>query len=76
VRRRPHKSQAARRHVPSVGEGYYPTNSVDANADNFLLGAIKCAISDYSGMYLTAGLSDVLFGKLQPITARPASPRR
>ncbi len=46
------------------------TNGVDADAVNILLGAIKCSISDYTGMYLATDLSDILFGTPQPIMAR------
>ena len=38
------------------------TNGVDADPVNMLLGAIKCAIGDYTGMYLATDLSDILFG--------------
>ncbi len=46
------------------------TNGVDADAVNILLGAIKCAISDYTGMYLATDLSDILFGTPTPVMAR------
>jgi len=46
------------------------TNGVDADAINVLLGAIKCAIGDYTGMYLATDLSDILFGTPAPIMAR------
>ena len=46
------------------------TNGVDADAVNILLGAIKCAISDYAGMYLATDLSDILFGTPAPVLAR------
>ena len=46
------------------------TNGVDADAVNILLGAIKCAISDYAGMYLATDLSDILFGTPTPVLAK------
>ncbi len=46
------------------------TNGVDADAVNILLGAIKCAIGDYTGMYLATDLSDILFGTPTPVMAQ------
>jgi carbon-monoxide dehydrogenase catalytic subunit len=46
------------------------TNGVDADPVNVLLGAIKCAIGDYTGMYLATDLSDILFGTPAPVLAR------
>jgi len=46
------------------------TNGVDADAVNILLGSIKCAISDYAGMYLATDLSDILFGTPTPVLAK------
>jgi len=46
------------------------TNGVDADAVNILLGAIKCAVGDYTGMYLATDLSDILFGTPAPVMAR------
>jgi anaerobic carbon-monoxide dehydrogenase catalytic subunit len=46
------------------------TNGVDADPVNILLGAIKCAIGDYTGMYLATDLSDILFGTPTPVMAR------
>ncbi len=43
------------------------TNGVDADPVNILLGAIKCAIGDYTGMYLGTDLSDILFGTPAPV---------
>jgi carbon-monoxide dehydrogenase catalytic subunit len=43
------------------------TNGVDADAVNILLGAIKCSIADYTGMYLATDLSDILFGTPMPV---------
>jgi len=45
------------------------TNGVDADPVNILLGAIKCALSDYAGMYLATDLSDILFGTPAPVMA-------
>lgn len=46
------------------------TNGVDADAVNILLGGIKCAIGDYTGMYLATDLSDILFGTPSPVVAQ------
>jgi carbon-monoxide dehydrogenase catalytic subunit len=46
------------------------TNGVDADAVNILLGAIKCAVADYTGMYLATDLSDILFGTPKPVMAQ------
>lgn len=46
------------------------TNGVDADPVNILLGAIKCALGDYTGMYLATDLSDILFGTPAPVMAR------
>ncbi len=46
------------------------TNGVDADPVNILLGAIKCAVGDYTGMYLATDLSDILFGTPAPVMAR------
>ncbi len=45
------------------------TNGVDADPVNILLGAIKCSLSDYTGMYLGTDLSDILFGTPAPVMA-------
>ena len=46
------------------------TNGVDADPVNILLGSIKCALSDYAGMYMATDLSDILFGVPQPVLAK------
>lgn len=46
------------------------TNGVDGDAVNILLGGIRCALSDYAGMYLATDLSDILFGTPSPVMAR------
>ena len=46
------------------------TNGVDADAVNILLGAIKCAVGDYTGMFLATDLSDILFGTPTPVMAQ------
>ena len=43
------------------------TNGVDADPINILLASIKCAIADYSGMYMGTDLSDILFGTPAPV---------
>ncbi len=43
------------------------TNGVDADAVNVLLGGIKCAIGDYTGMFMGTDLSDILFGTPAPV---------
>ena len=45
------------------------TNGVDADAVNILLGGIRCAVGDYTGMYLATDLSDILFGTPAPVMA-------
>ncbi|GAW92323.1 anaerobic carbon-monoxide dehydrogenase catalytic subunit [Calderihabitans maritimus] len=39
----------------------------DADAVNILLGGLKGALADYTGMYLSTELSDVLFGIPEPV---------
>ncbi|QNB46008.1 anaerobic carbon-monoxide dehydrogenase catalytic subunit [Thermanaerosceptrum fracticalcis] len=39
----------------------------DADAVNVLLGGLKGALADYTGMYLSTELSDVLFGTPEPV---------
>jgi carbon-monoxide dehydrogenase catalytic subunit len=43
------------------------TMGVDSDAVNVLLGAIKCALADYAGMYIASDLSDILFGTPTPV---------
>lgn len=43
------------------------TNGVDADPINILLASIKCAVADYSGMYMGTDLSDILFGTPTPV---------
>ncbi|HJW91415.1 MAG TPA: anaerobic carbon-monoxide dehydrogenase catalytic subunit [Anaerolineales bacterium] len=45
------------------------TNGVDADPVNLLLGAIKCSLGDYAGMYMATDLSDILFGTPMPVVA-------
>lgn len=46
------------------------TNGVDADPVNILLGAIKCALADYAGLYMATDLSDILFGVPVPVMAQ------
>lgn len=46
------------------------TNGVDADPINVLLGGIKCAIGDYTGMYMATDLSDIIFGTPAPVLGR------
>ncbi len=45
------------------------TNGVDADPVNILLGAIKCALADYAGLYMATDFSDILFGVPMPVMA-------
>jgi len=45
------------------------TNGVDADPVNILLGAIKCAVADYAGLYMATDFSDILFGVPVPVMA-------
>lgn len=42
------------------------TYGVDADAVNILLGAIKCAVADYTGCHIATDLADIIFGTPQP----------
>jgi carbon-monoxide dehydrogenase catalytic subunit len=46
------------------------TNGVDADPVNLLLGAIKCALGDYDGMFIATDFSDILFGVPMPVAAK------
>ncbi len=42
------------------------TYGVDADAVNILLGAVKCAVADYTGCHIATDLADIIFGTPQP----------
>ncbi len=46
------------------------TYGVDADPVNILLGAIKCAIADYTGCHIATDLSDILFGTPNPVITK------
>jgi carbon-monoxide dehydrogenase catalytic subunit len=46
------------------------TYGVDAEPLNILLGAVKCAIADYTACHIATDLSDILFGTPGPVSAR------
>lgn len=46
------------------------TYGVDADPVNILLGALKCALADYTACHLTTDLSDILFGTPQPVISQ------
>ena len=51
------------------------TNGVDADAVNILLGAIKCAVGDYTGMYLATDLRSKRHLVRNGTTRRPKKKR-
>ncbi|MGE5342367.1 MAG: anaerobic carbon-monoxide dehydrogenase catalytic subunit [Candidatus Omnitrophota bacterium] len=54
-----------------IRETLHRTNmGVDADPVNLLLGGIKCSISDFLGMDISAILSDILLGTPHPIYSR------
>ncbi|WPD24907.1 MAG: anaerobic carbon-monoxide dehydrogenase catalytic subunit [Candidatus Electrothrix scaldis] len=46
------------------------TYGVDADPINILLGALKCAVADYTACHLATDLSDILFGTPQPVVSK------
>lgn len=42
----------------------------DSDADNIILGGLKSAMADYTGMALSTNLSDVLFGTPSPVVTK------
>lgn len=46
------------------------TYGVDADPVNILLGAVKCAVADYTACHIATDLSDILFGTPAPVAAR------
>ncbi len=46
------------------------TYGVDSDPVNILLGAIKCALADYSACHMATDLADILFGTPTPVVAR------
>jgi carbon-monoxide dehydrogenase catalytic subunit len=46
------------------------TYGTDHDPLNILLGGIKCALGDYTGMYIATELADILFGTPQPTPTR------
>lgn len=46
------------------------TYGVDADPINILLGALKCAVADYTACHMATDLSDILFGTPQPVISK------
>jgi len=46
------------------------TYGTDHDPLNILLGGVKCALGDYTGMYIATELADILFGTPQPTPTR------
>jgi carbon-monoxide dehydrogenase catalytic subunit len=46
------------------------TYGVDADPVNILLGALKCAVADYTACHIATDLSDILFGTPQPVVSK------
>ncbi len=46
------------------------TYGVDADPINILLGALKCAVADYTASHIATDLSDILFGTPQPVVSK------
>jgi len=46
------------------------TYGVDSDPVNILLGAIKCALADYSACHMATDLADILFGTPTPVVTR------
>jgi len=55
----------------SVAESMHRTTyGVDADPVNILLGAIKCALADYSACHMATDLADILFGTPSPVVTQ------
>lgn len=46
------------------------TYGVDSDPVNILLGAVKCALADYSACHMATDLADILFGTPTPVVTR------
>ncbi len=46
------------------------TYGVDADSMNILLGAVKCALADYTACHIATDIADILFGTPQPVITR------
>lgn len=46
------------------------TYGVDSDPVNILLGAIKCALADYSACHMATDIADILFGTPTPVVTR------
>lgn len=46
------------------------TYGVDSDPVNILLGAIKCALSDYAACHMATDIADILFGTPTPVATR------
>lgn len=55
----------------SISESMHRTTyGVDADPVNILLGAVKCALADYSACHMATDLADILFGTPMPVVTR------
>ncbi len=55
----------------SVAESMHRTTyGVDSDPVNILLGAVKCALADYSACHMATDIADVLFGTPSPVVTR------
>lgn len=46
------------------------TYGVDADPVNLILGAVKCALADYSACHMATDIADILFGTPAPVVTR------
>ena len=55
----------------AVAESMHRTTyGVDSDPVNILLGAIKCALADYSACHMATDIADILFGTPTPVVTR------
>lgn len=55
----------------SISESMHRTTyGVDSDPVNILLGAVKCALADYSACHMATDLADILFGTPMPVVTR------
>lgn len=55
----------------SISESMHRTTyGVDSDPVNILLGAVKCALADYSACHMATDLADILFGTPSPVATR------
>lgn len=55
----------------SISEAMHRTTyGVDSDPVNILLGAVKCALADYSACHMATDLADILFGTPSPVATQ------